>query len=206
LTYNRDLVSLQPVAATERYRHVDVLRGLALFGVLLINLLGAFRISLYQHIGEFHSHPGRLNHLVDTLAAAFVEFKAFTLFSFLFGAGTAIQAERCAARGLPASRFLVRRFALLSGMGLCHIVFLWNGDILLLYAVCGLLLIAALPLSPRSLAALGLAAILLPDFVPFGFVFRTSPTGAPKPRPPIASMDTVATWKSSPSAGAKPGA
>ncbi len=171
MTYNRDRLPLQPVGETERYRPIDVLRGLALFGVLLINLLGDFRVSLVQHIMEFHTDTGRLNHLVDILSAAFVEFKALTLFSFLFGVGTAIQAERCAARGLPVYRFLLRRFAILLAVGLGHIVLLWNGDILILYAVCGFILIGALRLSPRALAVLGLAAILLPSFVSLGFGF-----------------------------------
>lgn len=171
MTYNRDSLPLQPVGESERYRYLDVLRGLALFGVLLINLLSVFRVSLFQHILEFHTDPGRLDHLVDLLAAAFVEFKAFTLFSFLFGIGTAIQAERCATRGVPATRFLLRRFLVLFGFGLCHMFLLWNGDILLLYAVCGLLMIGTLSLPPRTLAVLGLAAILLPYFVPLGFEF-----------------------------------
>ena len=84
-------MELQPVEPAERYEYLDVLRGVALFGVLLVNLLCMFRVSLFQHILEFHTHPGRVNYLVDSLVAAFVEFKAFTLFSFLFGAGTVIK-------------------------------------------------------------------------------------------------------------------
>ena len=159
---------LQPVTQRERYRHLDVLRGVALFGVLLVNLLTVFRVSLFQHLVEFHTHAGRVNFLVDSLVAAFVEFKALTLFSFLFGAGVAIQAERCAARGVLEKDFLPRRFLFLMAIGLCHMFLIWNGDILVLYAVCGLLMVGTLRLPARTLAILGLAAILLPDFVPFG--------------------------------------
>jgi uncharacterized protein len=158
--------ALQPVDSKERLPHLDVLRGAALFGVLLVNLLTAFRVSLFQHLVAFHTHPGRLNYLVDSLVAAFVEFKALTLFSFLFGAGTAIQAERCRARGVLERDFLVRRFAFLLAIGAVHMFLIWNGDILMLYAVCGLLMVGTLRLSPPTLAILGLAAILLPDFVP----------------------------------------
>jgi uncharacterized protein len=163
------------VAESERYRPIDVLRGLALFGVLLINLLGMFRVSLFRHFHEFHTDPGALNHLVDDFAAAFVEFKAFTLFSFLFGVGTAIQAERCAARGVPVTGFLARRFLVLLGIGACHMFLIWNGDILVLYAVCGLLIAGTLRLPARVLALLGVAAILLPNFVSLTFGF---PEGA----------------------------
>ncbi len=161
----------QPVGETGRYRYLDVLRGIALFGVLLVNLLSAFRVSMFQHFAQFNTHPGRANFLVDSLVATFVEFKALTLFSFLFGVGTAIQSERSAARGVPVTPFLLRRFLVLLAFGLAHMFLLWNGDILLLYAVCGLLLAPTLRLSPRTLAILGLAAILLPSFVSFNFPF-----------------------------------
>jgi uncharacterized protein len=161
----------QPVAEPERYGYLDVLRGVALFGVLLVNLLDAFRVSMFQHFAQFHTHPGSANFLVDTLVATFVEFKALTLFTFLFGVGTAIQAERSAARGVPVTPFLLRRFLILLAFGLAHMFLIWNGDILLLYAVCGLLLVPTLRLSPRALAILGLAAILLPSFVSLNFHF-----------------------------------
>ena len=84
----------RPVTALERYTSLDVLRGLALFGVLLVNLETLFRVSLFQHLLTFHTDSGELNKLTDVLIAALLEFKAFTLFSFLFGVGVAIQAER----------------------------------------------------------------------------------------------------------------
>uniref|UniRef100_Q01SV0 DUF418 domain-containing protein n=1 Tax=Solibacter usitatus (strain Ellin6076) TaxID=234267 RepID=Q01SV0_SOLUE len=161
----------QPVGETGRYRYLDVLRGIALFGVLLVNLLTGFRMSMFQHFAQAHSHPGRVNWLVDTLVATFVEFKALTLFTFLFGVGIAIQAERSAARGVPVTPFLLRRFLVLMAFGLAHMFLIWNGDILLLYAVCGLLIVPSLRLPPRVLALLGFAAILLPSFVSLNFHF-----------------------------------
>src|SRR3954452_12327985 len=152
------VAQLQPVAPEERYRYLDVLRGAALFGVLLVNLVMAFRVSLFQHLVEFHSHPGRLNYLVDSFISAFVEFKALTVFSFLFGAGAAIQAERCAARGILEKDFLVRRYLLLLAIGAFHMFFIWNGDILVLYAICGLLLLGTLRLRARTLAIIGTVA------------------------------------------------
>ena len=100
---------LLPVARGERYHYLDVLRGMALFGVLLINLLYMFRISLFQHMLHFHSDPGALNHMVDVGAAAFVSFKALTLFSLLFGAGSAIRLRRS-----PLMRSLVELSAVVS--------------------------------------------------------------------------------------------
>ncbi len=162
------VLAWQPATAAERYQTLDVLRGAALFGVLLVNLLTLFRVSLFAHILTFHTHPGRANHLVDVLVAGLLEFKAFAIFSFLFGVGVAIQAERAAPRGVNAARFLIRRFLVLLLLGLCHVVLIWNGDILVLYAVCGLLLVPFLRLPSRVLLLLGAAALLLPYVVPLG--------------------------------------
>src|SRR5436305_6346207 len=106
----------QPLTRTERYTALDGIRGVSLFGVLLVNLLTLFRVSLFQHILTFHTHPGWANHLVDALVSGLVEFKAFTLFSLMFGVGVAIQAERAVARGINLNSFLVRRFLVLLGL------------------------------------------------------------------------------------------
>src|ERR1700694_3424076 len=141
----------QPVARAERYPALDVIRGIALFGVLLVNLNTGFRVSLAEHILTFHTDPGWLNHAVDNLIAGLVEFKAFTLFSFLFGVGVAIQAERAEQRGISPTRHLLRRFLVLLAIGLCHLLLVFNGDILTLYAICALLLIPVFRLPTPAL-------------------------------------------------------
>jgi uncharacterized protein len=155
----------RPVEISERYTTLDLLRGFALFGVLLVNLLYFFRVSLFEHILVFHSHAGGVNQAIDLLVAELVEFKAFDLFSFTFGIGVAIQAERAKLRNVPVDRFLVRRFVILFAVGAVHMLLVSNVDILLLYAVCGLLLIGPLRLATPVLAMAGLAAIYLPSVV-----------------------------------------
>ena len=138
----------QPAPASDRYTSLDVMRGAALFGVLMVNLLLAFRCRCSRICGDC-----RTCRVAGTRGGPAVgrllEFKALTLFSFLFGVGTAIQAERAAARGIAVTPFLLRRFAVLAAFGICHIVLIWNGDILTLYAVCGLLLVPLLGLPAR---------------------------------------------------------
>jgi uncharacterized protein len=149
----------QPTAPGERYVTLDVLRGLALFGVLLINLHTLFRVSLFEHILHFHTEPGMWNHVADVLLAGLLETKAVSLFSLMFGIGSAIQAERAAAHGVNVTRFLIRRYLVLLAAGLCHLWLIWNGDILTLYAVCGMLIVPFLRLPASRLAVLGAAAI-----------------------------------------------
>jgi uncharacterized protein len=155
----------RPTAPDERYLTLDILRGLALFGVLLINLHTLFRVSLFEHILRFHTEPGRWNHVVDVLLAGLLETKAVSLFSLMFGIGSAIQEERAAARGINVTRFLVRRYLVLLALGLCHLGLIWNGDVLVLYAVCGLLIVPFMQLSASMLGLLGAAAIALRSVV-----------------------------------------
>ena len=131
-----------------------MLRGLALFGVLLVNLEEMFRIPLLQMI----RFPEASDWILDGVIEALVRFKALTIFSFLFGVGIAIQAERS-----HSMRFLMRRLGWLFAIGTAHMLLVSNSDILTLYAVCGLLLLPAIRLPWPALVAVGAAAILLPE-------------------------------------------
>lgn len=148
---------LEPVLPNQRIEPIDILRGIALFGVLAINLLGEFRVSIFQ---QFVSTPPA-NHLVDrlieTYIPVFIELKAFALFSLLFGIGLAIQAERISDRRGPTTLLLVRRLAALLFLGIIHLTLIWNGDILTEYAVAGFI---ALPFVFLPRRWLGIAALL----------------------------------------------
>ena len=154
--------TFEPVVPSERYANLDVIRGVALFGVLIVNLLYFFRVSLFEHVINFHTHPGQVNRAIDLTVATLLEFKAFNLFSLCFGIGVAVQAERVALRNFSVAAFLFRRFSILLAFGLIHMVFISNVDILSLYAICGLFLIPVLRLPAVVLGVAGLAAVYLP--------------------------------------------
>jgi uncharacterized protein len=157
-----DQGALLPVGGVERIDAIDITRGIALFGVLMMNLLIVFRVPLLEASVKFHTHPGGLNHFVDWFFELLVAGKAFTTFSLLFGVGLAMQAERAERRGRRALAFLARRLLVLLGLGLFHMLAIWNGDILTLYAVAGLLALPFVRRSPRTtlIAALIIAALL----------------------------------------------
>ena len=167
---------LQPVSPAERYTSLDVLRGLALLGVLVVNLLSDFRISLPEHILYSNTSLRPVDRAVETLVAALLEFKAFTLFSLLFGVGLAVVAQRAAQHAVPVTPFLVRRLSLLLGLGLFHLLLIWNGDILTLYAVCGLLLIPFLRLPSSWLGTMGILVVAVSFLIPWGFLWPTDKT------------------------------
>ena len=124
----------------ERIEILDALRGFALFGILLANILywsgwglmtEAQRVALGGAEGAAWQY--RFHHLL-------VDGKFYTIFSLLFGAGFALQIARLSARGEEGLRIYRRRVLVLLGIGLVHSWFVWDGDILTLYALLGLVL------------------------------------------------------------------
>jgi uncharacterized protein len=142
----------------ERIQLVDSLRGLALSGVLVMNLETAFRTSLFEDFLPSQTE-GTLDRAVETALRVFVDLKAFAVFSLLFGLGLAIQHQRLQAH--PARLILlIRRLVVLLGFGLIHLYLIWNGDILTEYAIVGLVVLPFLYASTR-VVALTCSAILL---------------------------------------------
>ena len=137
---NQQSGGLGPVGDAERIEVVDVLRGFALCGILFVNIMW---FKGPGSLGAFSYEGTPLNRLVAAGVITLAQGKFFTLFSFLFGWGFATQflraEERGAAAGFP--RQFVRRSVVLGLIGVVHIALLSEGDILLLYAVVGLLLL-----------------------------------------------------------------
>ena len=148
-----------PVAPSKRIEGIDVLRGLALFGVLTVNIVFEFRVSIFeQFLPPVGTEPAIDRALKHFLAAA-VELKAFALFSFLFGIGLAIQFDRLTSNPRRLA-LLVRRLTVLLAIGAAHLFLIWSGDILVEYAVAGLLVLPFL-FGPRWLVLLAATAALV---------------------------------------------
>ncbi len=148
-----------PSHSSARLEEVDAVRGIALGGMLLANL-GAFSGApwsppLYQ---------AGFDWLASLLVLLLVEGKFYPLFAFLFGWGIARR------QGLEddSARFFnnnLRRMAVLAGFGLLHAAFLWQGDILFVYALIGMLLPLLRGAPARLLAFLAAAMLLLSAFM-----------------------------------------
>jgi uncharacterized protein len=154
-------------AKAERIELLDALRGFALCGILLANILywsGWIFMQTEQRIALAGESGVELQSFFHH---AFVDGKFYTLFSFLFGIGFALQLERLTKRGLDGLRIFRRRLLVLLAIGLVHMVLIWDGDILTLYALLGLLLPFFRKWSDRSLAAA--AAVLIFAVPSFGY-------------------------------------
>lgn len=145
---------------TARIEAIDILRGIALFGVMAVNIVMEFRVSLFaQFIGEGAS-GGWLEQCVRWIVGVALESKAMCLFSFLFGVGMAIQYDSLMRRG-RAQYWMLRRLLVLLLFGLVHLLLIWNGDILTEYAVAALLVLPLLRVRTGVLAALSGFFLLL---------------------------------------------
>ena len=148
----------RPIGAEERIDAIDVLRGVALLGVLAINVVMEFRVSIFEQFLARKPPASPLDDAIETILTQAVELKALALFSLLFGAGLAIQFERLADSERRTS-LLVRRLAVLLMFGLIHLCLIWNGDILTEYALAGLIVLPFL-FGPRWLLAVAALAFL----------------------------------------------
>ncbi len=135
----------------DRIELVDALRGFALFGILLANILywsgwvlvtDAERLAMADAAAQMWQY--RFHHLL-------IDGKFYTLFSMLFGAGFAIQLDRLSRRGADGLRIYRRRVLILLAIGLVHSWLIWDGDILTLYALLGLVLPLFIRWSDRAL-------------------------------------------------------
>jgi uncharacterized protein len=141
-----------PLAPADRLAALDILRGLALFGVMAINIVFEFRVSIFQQFLPLGWATSPLDRAVESFLDQFISLKAFALFSLLFGVGLAIQFDRLA----PSRRtvLLLRRLLVLLGIGILHLTLIWNGDILTEYALAGLVVLPFL-FGPRWLLGVG---------------------------------------------------
>lgn len=131
-----------------RIQSIDVLRGIAILGILLMNIY--FHGIMSLGYVPFDITP-QSDIWVDTFNAIFADGRFRTLFCILFGAGLAIQIKSCEKKGLNYQDFLKSRLNWLMIFGIIHGAFIFGGDILFLYAVCALVIVKKLALPTREL-------------------------------------------------------
>jgi uncharacterized protein len=131
---------IQPVQSSGRIEIVDFIRGFALFGILMVNM-PLMNAPFTTEIGEFILWKDPANHSAITFIRLFFTGKFYTIFSMLFGIGFYLfirKAEEGNRQIVSLYRF---RLLWLLIFGILHIVFLWYGDILLIYALAGFIMV-----------------------------------------------------------------
>lgn len=151
-----------PVTGSQRIDYLDVVRGIAIFGILLTN------IEWFSFYSPDHQGPflfGSADGIVRILQYMFIEGKFYTIFSILFGWGIAIQIKRFADNDKGAAKFIRRRLYFMMLLGGIHLFFIWEGDIVFFYALVGFVLLAMRNLSSRTLLVTGILLLLSPVLV-----------------------------------------
>ena len=156
-----DAGPLGPISAGERIGSLDVLRGVALLGILLMNIMTfAFPMAMYMNplaMGEI-STAERVQWFLNQVL---FEQKMMTIFSLLFGAGVIVMTSRAAHKAGSTLWLHLRRMWWLLVIGLLHAYFIWFGDILVAYALCGALVYPLRKLRPRTLLIIGAGLVLI---------------------------------------------
>lgn len=147
----------RPIAPSERVAVLDVLRGFALFGVLIANT-GWFTTQYLSQTPPATDVPA-IDFIAREWMRFFVHGKAMTTLSFLFGFGFSVTLLRADARGESGVPLFARRLAVLIAIGWCHVAFLWWGDVLWIYGMCGFALLAFRRADERALLKWALALI-----------------------------------------------
>ncbi|WP_066418643.1 DUF418 domain-containing protein [Halorubrum aethiopicum] len=148
-----------PTPPSERIVSLDALRGVAVLGILVINVrVFSMPETTLLNPTVFGDFSG-VNYWAWLVGHVLAEQKFITIFSALFGAGIVLFIESKERKGQPAMKLHYRRTIWLIVIGLAHAYLLWYGDILVAYGFCGLALVFAHDWEPRALA--GLAAVFL---------------------------------------------
>jgi uncharacterized protein len=165
-----------PVALEERATILDALRGFALLGVLIDNLFA------FTGWG-FLSQPQRealptwpADGIIGILELSFIHGKFYSIFSLLFGVGFSVILMRSEQKGVNGLKLFYRRLAILMLFGAAHLFLVWEGDILLLYALVGMLLPLFMKCKDRTILIWAVACILAPLLIDtLRVIFQFSP-------------------------------
>ncbi|TDW99747.1 DUF418 domain-containing protein [Dinghuibacter silviterrae] len=146
---------VQPILASQRITIIDILRGWALFGVVLMNYYDAYFLGDNLKI----SHPGTFTVVLEYISAYVFSAKSWTMLSFLFGYGFAVLMERLHAKGRHPVWFFTRRMWWLLVLALINSAF-FSGDILKDYAILGMVLLPFYKCSARTTFIIAIAMLL----------------------------------------------
>ncbi len=139
----------KPVQPGERINEIDIIRGFALLGILMVNM------SYFKYVFLFERYPTYFPEGIERVSGWFIQLlftgKFYAIFSFLFGLGFYIFMERTLSRGHDLIPLYRRRLLALMVIGILHLTLFWYGDILFLYALGGFILLKFRNLSLLSI-------------------------------------------------------
>lgn len=163
--------TISPVSKTDRIVSIDLLRGLAVLGILIMNIQHfSMPTAAYINPTAYGDLTG-LNRWVWIASHILASGKFMSIFSILFGAGVLIFTQRTELKGLNSAELHYKRMRWLLLFGLIHGYLLWTGDILVTYSLCGMLIFLFRYKRPVILVRIALAFFLVPMLLDLFFVW-----------------------------------
>src|SRR5262245_44136215 len=150
-----------PVARTERLINLDFARGVALLGILLVNVSVMFGPLAALMDPSYLGGLSPADRTAALLVRSVCQSKFISIFSLLFGYGLFGQIERAAAGGRSPARFTFRRLGVLALFGATHALLIWFGDVLFVYACIGAWLLLVRRARTRTIVVVGLCCLLV---------------------------------------------
>src|SRR6516225_7468262 len=161
-TENSAPPAVAPVSEAERLKLIDALRGVALLGILLMNIPGFAMPNYFSE--SFKSDPANVNFWLSAVISVVFEGKMRALFGMIFGAGVLLFVSKKEQAGRSVTALFYRRMFWLILFGLIHAhLILWIGDILYLYGFCGMIVYLCRRVKPIYLV-MGIPLVAIVDF------------------------------------------
>lgn len=174
LNTEQPVVNQQLMQPSKRIMTLDVLRGLALFGILIANMLHFQSPYIYIDPHTFYNSP--IDALTFKWIDILVEGSFYPIFAMLFGYGINMQYEKGLAQNRSTVGLMLRRFSLLMVFGLIHAIFIWSGDILFTYAIYGFLMILIVRIPKRILLILSVALFTVTNVLLYAVTYLIAQT------------------------------
>ena len=149
----------EPVAPSARLRTLDAVRGVAVMGIFLLNVIDMAMPSYAYVDPHYYGGATGANWWEWAVAYVIADGKMRGMFTMMFGASTVLIAERALAGGQSPARIHYARMATLFVFGMIHAYLIWSGDILVLYSVCGAVAFVAWRWRPQLLLTVGIALL-----------------------------------------------
>ncbi|XKO56054.1 DUF418 domain-containing protein [Lysinibacillus fusiformis] len=139
-------MEFKPTMLQDRLATLDILRGISLLGILLVNMYAFYLPMPHIDLASWFTTPSDI--VWQKNLDIYVQGSFYPLFAMLFGYGLAMQWQKAQSREQNFYTLGLRRLSVLFAFGLIHAVLIWWGDILMVYAFCGVFLVLLLRLSP----------------------------------------------------------
>ena len=157
----------QPIDLKNRIHSLDLLRGFAVLGILIMNITSFSQISMAYMNPTIGAGLEGYNQYFHAFNYIFADTRFMSIFSMLFGAGVVLFTQRIEAKGKRVAALHYKRMFWLLLFGLIHAYFIWVGDILVTYAICGSLVFFFRKKSIRTLFIMAVILFLIPISLKF---------------------------------------